>query len=93
MLRLTPDEYDDAVELVASALALADQRSYKTYSAKAMLALEVLGDRYNISPALRSDLPLANEETDDAIAEVWAKADEEVDRANALFDWVRGERP
>jgi hypothetical protein len=99
MLRLTDEQYDQAVAAMAATLAMAEDLGLRTKSWRAMLMLEILGNDYDVAPEraplslIRDDLPLVNDETEAAIKAIWDNANDEVERANALFDWAQGNRP
>lgn len=99
MLRLTNEQWSEAVQLATKAIEAAEEMGLKAKLSRGLLVVETLGDRFDISdprPTLsvvRDDLPLACDEADDAIERIWADAYEETERANQLFDWVQGRRP
>ena len=99
MLRLTSEQYDRAVALMAATLQMAEDIGLRTKTGRALLMLEALANDFDVSTGtpeltlVRDDLPLANEETDAAIEAIWRDAYDDVERANALFDWAQGRRP
>ena len=63
MLRLSLDEYDDAVETMAQALTRAEDAGMRTMAGRAMVMLEALGADHDVSvidPGPRDDIESGN---------------------------------
>ena len=96
MLKLDPEDHDEAVRIMAEALSVAKQMELRTNTAQASIVLAVLAEDFDISrpdPGPRTDLPLACDEIDQYISDVWPKNDFEAKNANAIMDWITGVWP
>lgn len=90
MLKLTVEQYDDAVGIMARELARCEQMLLRTNLSKALMMFEALGEKYDVTPKERTDLPLANDNTDALIESYWADTDPDDAFANALRKWTQG---